>query len=126
MSRITVFYCVHALPQGLPETAEVELQATRLPCSALVRDVFLLKAFEAGADGVLVVACPPGKCRRLDGNAHAAKRVAWTQALLDEIGLGGKRLAFADGAHYKTALASLLAELAKLGPNPVHSAAGAT
>ena len=125
MPRITVFYCVNARPQGLPATVEAELTSTRLPCSAMVRDVFLLKAFEAGADGVLVVACPPGQCQRLDGNAHAAKRVAWTQALLEEIGLGGKRLAFTDAAHYEMTLQSLLQELAKLGPNPVHSAGSA-
>ena len=83
----------------------------------MIKDVYILKAFECGADGVVVIGCPTGKCKRVDGNIRAAKRVARVQKLLDEIGLGGKRLVYAGSDATEAALSSLLEELAALGPN---------
>jgi coenzyme F420-reducing hydrogenase delta subunit len=95
--RLTVFYCVNAgrpLDLGL-DSSGGSTEQIKLPCSAMVRDVFLLRAFEAGAEGVLVVACAPDRCKRGTGSSYAEKRVVRTRKLLDEIGLGGWRLAFA-------------------------------
>ena len=47
-----------------------------MACSSMIKDIYLLKAFESGADGVIVVGCPAGKCKRVDGDTRAAKRVA--------------------------------------------------
>jgi len=58
----------------------------------MVKDVFLLRAFEAGADAVVVMVCPEGQCRYLEGNIRARKRVGWVKKLLDEIELDGRRL----------------------------------
>jgi F420-non-reducing hydrogenase iron-sulfur subunit len=85
----------------------------------MIKDVFILKAFECGADGVMVIGCPSGKCKRIDGNVRAVKRVAWVQKLLDEIGLGGKRLIYTSGDEMDAAITLLLKGLAGLGPNPV-------
>jgi F420-non-reducing hydrogenase iron-sulfur subunit len=69
------------------------LNFVKLPCSSMVKDVFLLRAFEAGADVVAVLVCAEGACRYVEGNLRAKKRVGWVKALLDEIGLDGRRLA---------------------------------
>jgi coenzyme F420-reducing hydrogenase delta subunit len=119
--EIHVFYCVNAFEQGVfsppdPEKA-AGVQSVKMPCSAMIKDVYILKAFECGADGVVVIGCPTGKCKRVDGNIRAAKRVARVQKLLDEIGLGGKRLVYAGSDATEAALSSLLEELAALGPN---------
>jgi coenzyme F420-reducing hydrogenase delta subunit len=83
----------------------------------MIKDVYILKAFECGADGVMVIGCPAGKCKRVDGNVRASKRVAWLQKLLDEIGLGGKRLVYSSSDDMAAALALLSKELAVLGPS---------
>jgi len=70
------------------------------------KDVFILKAFECGSDGVVVIGCPLGKCKRINGNMQAAKRVARVQKLLDEIGLSGKRLVYTVGDETDSATAS--------------------
>jgi coenzyme F420-reducing hydrogenase delta subunit len=83
----------------------------------MIKDIFMLKAFECGADGVMVIGCPSGRCKRVDGNIRAAKRVAWLQKLLDEIGLSGKRLVYTASNETDAAITLLLKELASLGPN---------
>jgi coenzyme F420-reducing hydrogenase delta subunit len=117
--KIHVFYCVNAFDQGVfsPPGAEACFpQNLKMACSSMIKDVYILKAFECGADGVMVVACPEGKCKRVDGNIRAAKRVARVQQLLDEIGLGGKRLIYTAGDEAKTAAAHFVKQLVELGP----------
>jgi F420-non-reducing hydrogenase iron-sulfur subunit len=96
-SKITIFHCINVFGDGdaLPAggAGNVELKFIKLPCSSMVKDVFLLRAFEAGADVVAVLACAEGACRYVEGNLRAKKRVKWVKALLDEIGLDGRRLA---------------------------------
>jgi len=119
---------VNAFDQGVFSTsADVGgalLQSIKLPCSAMVRDIFLLRAFEAGADGVVVIGCPQGKCQRIDGNIRAGKRVAWVQKLLSEIGLDGRRLVFAGSDTVDLAIANLLKDMMLLGLSPVKKETG--
>ena len=125
--RITVFHCTTALDEvssaTLDITEGVELRALKLPCSSMVRDIFLLKAFEAGADATVVFTCPEGQCRHINGNVRARKRVERVRSVLDEIGLDARRLSLFNIPHGDTEAASLalrkvLSDLAVLGPNP--------
>jgi len=97
-SKVTIFHCINVFGEGdaLPVAAaadNAEINFVKLPCSSMVKDVFLLRAFEAGADVVAVLVCAEGACRYVEGNLRAKKRVKWVKALLDEIGLDGRRLA---------------------------------
>ena len=96
-SKVTIFHCINVFGEGdaLPVDADdgVALNFIKMPCSSMVKDVFLLRAFEAGADVVAVLVCAEGACRYVEGNLRAKKRVQWVKALLDEIGLDGRRLA---------------------------------
>jgi len=125
--KITLFHCINAFD----DTAELfltsmdtcEIQTVKMPCSSMVKDVFLLRAFEAGADGVIVLVCPEGQCRFLEGNIRAKKRVAWVRNLLDEIGLNGQRLSLSNISSGDKITASqiiddVLKTLAEVGPNP--------
>ena len=125
--KITLFHCINTLidKSALPETESdaFELKVVKLPCSAMVKDIFLLRAFEAGADGVAVIVCPEGTCRYVEGNIRAQKRVTWVKKLLDEIGVGGDRLALHNIPHGDIAEAvkiinQTVEQLIESGPNP--------
>jgi F420-non-reducing hydrogenase iron-sulfur subunit len=91
--RITVFHCFNALEDTVSlEGNDYEIQGIKMPCSSISREVFLLRAFEAGADAVVVLVCPVNSCRYVQGNIRTAKRVARVKKLLDEIGIDGRRL----------------------------------
>jgi F420-non-reducing hydrogenase iron-sulfur subunit len=125
--KITLFHCINSFNEtsSLPLNArdDVAMNVVRLACSSMIKDIVLLKAFEAGADGVLVWVCPEGQCRYVEGNTRAKKRIQWVQNLLDEIGLGGRRLAVCTMSLQDTdlpeqAIQDLLAVVNDLGPNP--------
>ena len=48
----------------------------------------MIKAFETGADDVLVITCPVSQCHTLEGNLRAQKRAQAVDSLIDEVGLG--------------------------------------
>jgi len=52
----------------------------------------ILKAFEKGAAGVLVMGCQEGACQHLTGNTRAKERVKYTEGLLKEVGIDGGRV----------------------------------
>jgi len=125
--KITLFHCINAFDEAaelsLTDMGNCEIQTVEMACSSMVKDVFFLKAFEAGSDGVVVLVCPEGQCRYVEGNIRAKKRVAWVRNLLDEIGLDGRRLALGNMAAGDKAAAAqiindVLKNLAELGPNP--------
>ena len=125
--KITLFHCINAFGDAdelaLNDRDDCEIQTIKMACSSMVKDVFLLRAFEAGADGVVVLVCPEGQCRYLEGNIRAKKRVEYVQNLLDEIGLDGRRLslgnmASGDNTAANQTINNVLKNLAELGPNP--------
>jgi F420-non-reducing hydrogenase iron-sulfur subunit len=124
--KITVFHCINAFSETSWSSvggSAYEIKFIKLPCSSMVKDVFLLRAFEAGSDGVLVLVCPEGQCRYVEGNIRAKKRVAWVQNLLDDIGIDGRRLSLSNIAAGDTAATTQIIDdavkiMAELGPNP--------
>ena len=94
--EITVFYCINAFNEKavLPfiETGAARVKYVKMACSSMVKDIFILKAFESGADGVVVFVCPEEACRYVEGSMRAAKRVDRVKMILAEIGLGADRL----------------------------------
>jgi F420-non-reducing hydrogenase iron-sulfur subunit len=90
--KITLFHCINSF--RLTKSflfGECEVKVIQMPCSSMVKDIFILKAFEAGADAVLVFVCPENSCRYVEGSIRAKKRVQRIKELLDEIGMDGKR-----------------------------------
>lgn len=126
-TKLTVFHCINVFTEGelqpIPEGVDIEVKFVKLPCSSLIKDVYILRAFETGSDAVAVMVCPQGACRYVEGNLRAQKRVQWVKNLLDEIGLGGGRLTLHNMAAGDTdAFASVIGEIqtqvSVLGPNP--------
>jgi F420-non-reducing hydrogenase iron-sulfur subunit len=122
--KITIFHCFNALSSTSgADSCESEITTVRMPCSSMTREIFLLKAFEAGADAVVVMVCPEGSCRYMEGNIRAGKRVARVKKILDEIGLDGKRLNIypvpeKDVNTIDHIIKQTVSDLAVLGPNP--------
>jgi coenzyme F420-reducing hydrogenase delta subunit len=63
-----------------------------VPCIGRVSVLHILKAFEYGAEGVLVLGCPEEGCHHISGSTRAKEKVAEASALLTEIGLDGERV----------------------------------
>lgn len=125
--KITLFHCINAFGDAdelaLRDKDACEIKTIKMPCSSMIKDVFLLRAFEAGADGVIVLVCPEGQCRYLEGSLRARKRIGWVRRLLDEIGLDGGRLLLnnmepGDDDAVNQTVDQALKNLAVLGPNP--------
>jgi F420-non-reducing hydrogenase iron-sulfur subunit len=122
--QITVFHCFNALQDvSLMDGEGVEINSVKMPCSSITREIVLLKAFEAGADAVVVLVCPEGSCRYLEGNLRAQKRVARVKKILDDTGIDGRRLNIfninsGDQSAANSIIKQTLMDLNTLGPNP--------
>lgn len=106
------------------------LRIIRVPCTGKVDVLFLLKAFEEGADGVYVAGCLEGDCHFLKGNLRAKKRVTLAKRLLDEVGIGGERLEMynmsaAMGPRFAEVAREMTEKISKLGPSPIKKTFGA-
>jgi F420-non-reducing hydrogenase iron-sulfur subunit len=80
-----------------------------------------MKAFEGGADGVLVVGCEEGSCHFQDGNKTAKRRVNYTKGLLAELNVEADRvrmvnLGAADARPFAGAVKDMVETVKKLGP----------
>lgn len=131
--KVTFFHCINSLGEAdlssLTGRDDLEAKIVSLPCSSMIKPVYLLKALEAGADGVVVLACPEGECRYVDGSVRAGKRIDRVRKMLDEIGLDGRRLCFYtvtsdDKTSGNRIVDKALADLAEIGPNPAVMVAG--
>ena len=95
--KIYLFYCSNSLDAKVlskfrDELQDRQLKIINLPCSGKVDIPYLVKAFETGADGVVIVTCELGQCRHLEGNMRAEKRAEAVDSLLEEIGTGTGRI----------------------------------
>ena len=95
--KLHTFYCSNCfkgdeLNHLFGEEEGDEYKIISLPCSGKADLLYILKAFETGADGLALVTCPKNECHYLEGNLRATKRAEQANALLDEIGLGCNRV----------------------------------
>ena len=123
-AKLTVLHCYNVLNEIIvPGNANYEILDVKLPCSSMTREITFLKAFEGGADAVIVLVCPEGTCRYFQGNLRTAKRVARVKKMLDDIGLDGRRLNLyniphGDQARAHEIIQKTLSGLIELGPSP--------
>jgi coenzyme F420-reducing hydrogenase delta subunit/formate hydrogenlyase subunit 6/NADH:ubiquinone oxidoreductase subunit I len=96
--KIVAFLCTWCSYTGA-DTAGIarlkspaNLRAIRVPCSGRVSPELIMRAFDQGADGVLVLGCHIGECHYDTGNHRAAKRVPTLHALMTFAGLEPERL----------------------------------
>ena len=124
-------YCSYAaadLAGSMRLSYPTNIKILKIPCTGKVDALYLLRAFEDGADGVIVAGCEEGTCHFINGNIKAKKKVKYTKKILDEIGLGGDRLEMynlsaAMGQKFADLAKEMTERIKKLGPSPVNSGA---
>lgn len=128
--EITAFMCIYCgyMAADTASALRIEYPANvkliKLPCTGKTDTKYLLKAFEDGADGVYVVACPKGNCHHVRGNERGELRVEHTKKILDDIGLGGERLNMyflsgGQGKSFAEAAQEMTDRIREMGPNPL-------
>ena len=98
----------------------------RTPCTGRLEADYFMRAFEKGADGVLVAGCLEGGCHFIDGNLYARRRVNAVKKILKEIGLEPERLHM---VNLSSAMAKPLVDsmtemvntVKQFGPSPITS-----
>ena len=94
--NIVVFCCensAYKAAQAVQDAAVLEsIDIVRLPCSGKIEIGLVLKCFEQGAAGVLILACPFDNCQYLTGNKRARKRVEMVKHALRSAGYDENRV----------------------------------
>jgi heterodisulfide reductase subunit A len=98
------------------------VRVLRVPCSGRVDVLHVLKAFQSGADGVIITGCLIGDCHYIDGNVKAKERVDVMKKCLQSQSINPKRLGIgfassSEGQKFAAMITSFVKEIEKLGPN---------
>jgi len=93
----------------------------RVMCSGRVDPTFVLKAFEKGADGVLICGCHIGDCHYQEGNHKAVRRIALLKKMLGQLGIEDERVKLewvsaSEAARFATIVNDMTEQVRKLGP----------
>lgn len=94
----------------------------KVPCSCRVNPLFVLRAFQRGADGVLIAGCHPGDCHYSTGNYFTRRRFTLFANLLDYMGIEKDRfkvewISAAEGNKFAGVMNEVLEKVHNLGPN---------
>ncbi len=83
--------CVEAATElGLNYPASVKI--VRVSCLSRVHTGLILKAFEFGADGVMLLGCEPGRCHFGADSEHIVREYEKTSTILEMLGIRKERL----------------------------------
>ena len=98
------------------------IKIVKLPCTGKIDVLYLLKAFQNGADGVYVAGCMEGDCHYLTGNYRARRRIAIAKKFLEYMGIEPERVqaswvSASEGAKWAEVVTEVTNDLKKLGPN---------
>jgi F420-non-reducing hydrogenase iron-sulfur subunit len=101
-----------------------DIRAIRVMCTGRVDPLFIMKAFQDGADGMLISGCHFGDCHYLEGNFKCAKRMFLVKNVLKNIGLNDKRLRMtfvsaSEGAKWGMVMEDVVKTVKELGPSPL-------
>jgi len=125
--RITAFVCNWCTYTGADLAGTSRLQMSphvriiRLPCTGRIDPLFVMKAFERGADGVIVSGCHPADCHYGEGNYHARRRFALFRDLIELVGVDPRRVVFSwvsasEGSKWRDVVNDATETIRQLGP----------
>jgi coenzyme F420-reducing hydrogenase delta subunit len=99
-----------------------EIRIVRLMCTGRVDLAFILRAYQGGADGVIIGGCWPGECHYVtEGNYDALGNMYLCKKLMQHIGVEPGRLRLewisaAEGTRFAEIMSDFAAQLRELGP----------
>jgi len=104
------------------------VRIVRLQCTGMVDPYFVLRAFERGYDGVLVVGCHFGSCHYKSGNHQAREQLDRVAPMLQALGIGQQRLLMtaasaAEGPVFAAKATEFVELVKRLGPSPLREVA---
>ena len=125
--KIVAFLCNWCSYRGadLAGTSRIKcaanVRAIRVMCSGRVEPAFVLRAFELGADGVLVLGCHPGDCHYAEGNYKALRRMELLKRTLIQLGVGEDRfrldwVSASEGDRFSQVVNDITEKVRALGP----------
>jgi len=96
----------------------------RVMCSGRIQPGFVFRAFEKGADGVLVSGCHFGDCHYVFGNHRAVQQFEKMKGVAKILGIEDGRLRLewisaAEGARFAEVINEFTETVRSLGPGPV-------
>jgi F420-non-reducing hydrogenase iron-sulfur subunit len=96
----------------------------RVPCSGRVNPQFVIKAFQKGADGVLVAGCHPGDCHYSTGNYFARRRFLLMKRLLEFVGIEPERfhvrwISGSEGSKFAEVMRDITEQVRAVGPGKI-------
>jgi F420-non-reducing hydrogenase iron-sulfur subunit len=107
------------------------VRVIRTMCSGRVDPAFILKAFQRGADGVVVMGCHLGDCHYQEGNFKTIRRIPFLKRLIGQFGIDPRRLRLewvsaSEGDRFAEVVNEFTQEIRTLGPLklPVHALMG--
>ena len=94
----------------------------KVPCSCRVNPMFILRAFQRGADGVILCGCHPGDCHYSTGNYYTRRRMALLMSMLNFMGVAEDSfrvewVSAAEGAKFADVMNDFVAQITALGEN---------
>jgi coenzyme F420-reducing hydrogenase delta subunit len=97
------------------------LRLVRVPCTGRIDPLFALKAFEKGADGVLISGCHPGDCHYSEGNYYARRKFELLERMIHHLGIPKERFKWtwvsaSEGQRWQQVVTEFVAGVEKLGP----------
>jgi len=98
--RVVIFTCNWNAYESLQEAGKRHLyypagaRPLKVDCLGQVSASVILKAFEKGADGVMLAGCSPEECHYEFGSRRAAELFKEVRELAGLLGFGEERLAF--------------------------------
>ena len=102
------------------------IRIIRVMCSGRIEPTFILKAFEQGADGVLVCGCHPGDCHYHEGNYKCLRRFKLIQKYLLQMGIDKDRfqlewISASEGKQFAELVNNMTKTLLNMGPGKIKS-----
>ena len=84
--------------------------------------MFILRAFEKGADGVIICGCHPGDCHYSTGNYYTRRRMTLLFSLLEYMGIEKERtrvewISAAEGVKFSETMNDFVGKVKVLGEN---------
>jgi len=130
--RIVGFVCNWGAYSGV-EMAGVQkreypasIRLVRVMCLGRLHLGLILKAFELGADGVMLLGCPPDDCHYESGMASAKEVFIEAKKMLNLLGVDPKRLALVEvplgrGDFLARKVSTFVKHISQAGLSPLHS-----
>jgi F420-non-reducing hydrogenase iron-sulfur subunit len=127
--RIVVFACNWCSYAGADTAGVSRIQhqphfrMIRVMCSGRIQPAFVLRAFEKGADGVLVSGCHFGDCHYIFGNERAVEQFEKTMNVVKLLGIDEGRLRLewisaAEGSRFAEVIDEFTDQVRAIGPSP--------